>query len=120
MFTTPVVYVQVHGGYVTARRIGGGNTHKDCAALGHPRTLMGDYLAVEACFRAVFHELSSGGIFAVKPAVVIHLVPEAAGGYTNVEERAFHEAAESAGARVCKVVTGRHPLSDSQVAEAVR
>ena len=120
MLAKPVIYVQVHTGHLAARRIGGGTTRKVCASLSHPRTLMGDFMAIEACFRAVLKELASVGLFAVKPSVVVHLVPEAAGGYTDVEERAFQEAAASAGARICKVVTGKQPLSDSQVAEYLR
>ena len=120
MLAKPVVYVQVHAGHVAARRIGGGSARRECAALNHPRTLMGDFMAVEACFQSVFKELAAGGLFAVKPSVVVHLVPDAVGGYTNVEERAFQEAAAAAGARICKVVTGRHPLSDSQVVEALK
>ena len=120
VFSKPIIYMQIHAGHVAARRIGAGSVRKECGALSHPRTLMGDFMAVEACFRAVFRELASSGLFAVKPSVLVHLVPEAVGGYTNVEERAFQEAAASAGARICKVVTGRLPLSDSQVGEALR
>ena len=120
VFSKPVIYMQIHAGHVAARRIGAGSVRKECGALSHPRTLMGDFMAVEACFRAVFRELASSGLFPVKPSVLVHLVPEAVGGYTNVEERAFQEAAASAGARICKVVTGRLPLSDSQVGEALR
>lgn len=120
MLAKPVVYVQVHAGHMAARRIGGGIARRECAALDHPRTLMGDFVAVEACFQSVLKELASGGLLAIKPAVVVHLVPEAMGGYTDVEERAFQEAAAAAGARICKVVTGKQPLSDSQVVEALR
>jgi hypothetical protein len=120
MLARPVIYIQVYPGYLAARRIGGPGIRRECDALGHPRTLMGDYMAVEACFKSVLKELSTGGFLALSPAVVVHLVPEAAGGYTNVEERAFQEAAATAGARSCKVVTGGQPLTDVQVAEACR
>lgn len=118
MLRKPVIYIQVHPGYLSVRRIGtGGSTRRECAALSHPRTLMGDFTAVEACFRTLFTELTTNRFFPLKPSVVVHLVPEAAGGYTNVEERAFQEAALGAGARVCKVVTGGYALADSQVSE---
>jgi actin-like ATPase involved in cell morphogenesis len=81
---------------------------------------MGDFLAIERLFRQVLGELSSRGFLAVRPKVLIHLMPEAPGGYTNVEERAFQEAAESAGARNTKIVSSRPSLSDNQVLEALR
>jgi len=115
----PVIYIQVHAGHVSARRIGGGSVRKECAALNHPRTLMGDFTAIEACFQGVVRELIAGALLSFKPVVVVHLIPEMAGGYTNVEERAFKEAAAGAGARSSVVITGRPPLSDAQVGEAV-
>lgn len=120
MFAKPVVYIQIHVGHLSARRLGGDSIRRECPALSHPRTLMGDFMVVEACFRTVFKELATGGLLAAKPAVVVHLVPDAVGGYTNVEERAFQEAAARAGARTCAVVTSRQPLSDSQVIEVLR
>ena len=119
MLAKPVVYIQVHAGYLVAKRTGGSSVRRECAALSHPRTLMGDFLAVEACFKAVLKELRAGGLFSVRPSVLVHLVPEAVGGYTNVEERAFQEAAAAAGARTCKVVAGGQPLTDAQVARHV-
>jgi hypothetical protein len=120
MLAKPRVYIQVHAGHMVARRIGGGSMRRECAAFNHPRTLMGDFMAVETCFRAVLKELATGGLLSLSPAVVVHLVPEAVGGYTNVEERAFQEAALAAGARVCRLVSGRSLLSDSQVADILR
>ena len=81
---------------------------------------MGDFAAIEACFQAVVRELIAGALIAFKPVLVVHLIPEVTGGYTNVEERAFQEAAAGAGVRSCVVISGRPPLSDAQVAEAVR
>lgn len=120
MFSTPLIYIQVHAGHLFARRIGGPGIRVACETLNHPRTLMGDFMAVEACFKSVLKEQRVGGAFALSPAVVVHLVPEAAGGYTNVEERAFQEAAVAAGARSCRVVTGGQVFSDAEVAGACR
>ena len=120
MISKPVIYIQVNPGYLSARRVGGASTRMECAALDHPRTLMGDYFAVEAAFRTVCSELAPRRLLAAKPAVVVHLMPDVAGGYTNVEQRAFEEAAAGAGARACRVVTGSEPLSDARITETLR
>lgn len=118
MMKGPLIYLQVLHGEVLARRVGGATLRRSCDALAHPRTLMGDFTAVEACFRALLSELGSQGLLAIAPRVLVHLMPEADGGYTDVELRAFDEAARSAGARQCVVVTGGAPRPDDDIARA--
>ncbi|WP_166212805.1 hypothetical protein [Cognatiluteimonas telluris] len=120
MLDKPVIYIQVHAGYLAARRMGGPTIRRECEALSRPRTLMGNFTGIEACFVTALEGLRIGGVFTLSPVVLVHLVPEAAGGDTDVEERAFQEAAATAGARRCKVVTGGQPLTEYQVAEACR
>ncbi len=47
----------------------------------------------------------------------MHLPPDAAGGYTNVELRAFKEAAEMAGASFSFMSTFERPHTDQELAE---
>jgi hypothetical protein len=121
MLNNPIIYIQIHRGHFIARRLDhSGSVRKESPALSHPRTLMGDFSAIESLFRSAVKELTPGWLLRPRLKILVHLVPEAEGGYTNVEQRAFQEAAVTAGARACKVVLGVQPLSDDQVAKAFR
>jgi hypothetical protein len=58
------LYIQVEPGRLLGRRLGASGVDTgiqlESAALGHPRTLMGDFQAVEALFRQVLIKLKNG------------------------------------------------------------
>jgi rod shape-determining protein MreB len=82
--------------------------------FAHPRSLVSDFTAGEQLLKAGVSKLVKGGIFAVSPSIVMHPLGDPAGGYTQVEVRAFQEMAMGAGARSVKVWQGR-PLTDQEV-----
>ncbi len=119
MFRRKVIYVQVHAGYFIARLIGDSRSvRRECQALAHPRTLAGDFTQIQAALASVFKEFWGPQMWLLKPHALIHLVPKVEGGYTNIELRAFKEAAECAGAKMSWMCTDKYgPLSDEQLAE---
>lgn len=82
--------------------------------FAHPRSLVSDFTAGEQLLKASVSKLLKGGIFAVSPAIVMHPLGDPAGGFTQVEVRAFQEMAMGAGARSVKVWQGR-PLTDQEI-----
>jgi hypothetical protein len=116
----PMIYIQVHRGHFVAKHIGNGKTtRKECAALNHPRTLMGDFNGVQEAFAAAIKELVPP-VRLLKPKGLIHLVPVYEGGYTNVELRAFKEAGEMSGINFAFLSTIDRPHTDSEVVEVLR
>jgi hypothetical protein len=97
---------------VTGRDSSGGPpVSRTCLSLGHPRTLMGSFPEIAACFREILQEVGQGSLLRPQPRVVIHLPPGADGGYTDVEQRAFIEAALQAGARDVRITESREALN---------
>ncbi len=119
LFRRKLIYVQVHAGHLIASVVGEGRcVRRPCTALSHPRTLAGNFSEIVECLQAAFRELSSAQMRVLKPHVLVHLVPKVEGGHTNVELRAFKEAAEAAGAHMGWLLDGKNgPLSDDQVEE---
>lgn len=76
---------------------------------------MGRFEEIAACFREMLQELASGGLFRLPPRIVIQLPPGAEGGYTDVERRAFVEAALQAGVRNVRTTESRETLSDDDI-----
>ena len=115
MFKRPVVYVQIRPGMAVAKRM---DTSEQATAtsvaLSHPRTLMGDFTQVEACLKEVFETLGVRSWRSRAAIALIHLVPKADGGYTNVELRAFREAALGAGAAQAYLLADHPPLTSDQ------
>lgn len=72
---------------------------------------MGDFTAIEAAFKQVLSELGLKAWYKLAPVVLTHLVPQVEGGYTNVELRAFREAALGAGASQSYLLADYPPLS---------
>jgi hypothetical protein len=114
------LYIQVESGQLLARRLGASGVNAgiqlESAALGHPRTLMGNFQAVEALFRQALARLKGGWL---APRVLLHLMPDAAGGYTDVEQRAFIEAARGAGAVAVRLQLAGPALTDAQARQAL-
>lgn len=86
-----------------------------CESLDHPRTLMGDFMGVEACIKEVLIQLTPKRFLLPAPIVYIHLLDKVEGGVTNVEARAFREATIGAGAREIHVPMSDKPLSFEQL-----
>lgn len=117
MFKRPLIYVQVHPGYFIAKRVGTDRSvRKQCGGLDHPRTLMGDFESVATAFKSAFKELYPSLRF-FKPKALVHLMPTVEGGYTNVELRAFNEAAAMAGASFTFMSTFERAHTDSELVE---
>jgi rod shape-determining protein MreB and related proteins len=82
--------------------------------FNHPRTLMGDFIAGEQLVKAAIAQVQKTSFLAAAPRVVMHPLGDPAGGFTQVEARAFHEMALGAGAREVVVWAGR-ALTDQEV-----
>jgi len=82
--------------------------------FAHPRSLVSDFTVGEQLLKAFLRRLTSNSIFAVSPRVVMHLMGEPAGGFTQIEVRAFREMAMGAGASKVIVWQGRG-LSDQEL-----
>ncbi|WP_294769415.1 rod shape-determining protein [uncultured Rhodoferax sp.] len=66
--------------------------------FGHPRTMVGDFTAGEALLRLAVQRVHPRHWWSSKPRVVLHLLGDPLGGFTQVELRAFREMAWGAGA----------------------
>lgn len=110
------LYYQIKRGEVTVTFLEGGKTiSKKCGALNHPRTLMGDFMEIEGCFKSIASELAPRRFLLQDPTAIVHLLENVEGGHTNVEIRAFREAAFGAGAREIFVPNNSSKLSESQI-----
>jgi rod shape-determining protein MreB len=82
--------------------------------FAHPRSLVSDFTAGEQLLKALLRHLQGNSIFRVAPRVVMHLMGEPTGGFTQIEVRAFREMAIAAGASKVAVWQGRG-LSDQEL-----
>jgi rod shape-determining protein MreB len=82
--------------------------------FAHPRSMMSDFTAGQAVIKAFVRKLRKSGPFAPAPRVVFHPQGDPAGGFTQVEIRAFREMALGAGASEVIVWQGQD-LTDEQV-----
>lgn len=85
--------------------------------FNHPRTLIGDFTVGEQLLKAFVRRLNSNSWFALAPRIVMHPLGSPAGGFTQVERRAFRELALGAGASGVVLWVGRE-LSDQEVQSA--
>lgn len=115
MWLRKFVYIQVERGKFSARVINTASTVSlNCDGLSHPRTLAGDFSKIQSSFAKALKEILPR-ITLRKPYVLVHLLPTFEGGYTNVELRAFKEAAEALGAIVFLLGNSHGPLTDYQI-----
>ena len=82
--------------------------------FSHPRSLMSDFTAGEQVLKAFVKKLNKSHTFPASPRVVFHLQGDPAGGFTQVEIRAFREMALGAGASEVTLWQGPD-LTDEQV-----
>lgn len=82
--------------------------------FSHPRSLVSDFTVAEQLIKELLRRLSHRSLLSFAPAVVMHPLGDPAGGFTQVEARAFHEMALGAGASRVMVWSGRE-LTDREV-----
>jgi rod shape-determining protein MreB len=89
--------------------------------FAHPRSLVSDFTVGEQLLKAAVQRLAGkwtalAGFF-LSPRIVIHPLGDPAGGFTQVELRAFREMALGAGAGQVRICLGP-PLTDQAVLSA--
>ena len=82
--------------------------------FNHPRTMMSDFTAGEQVLKAFVKKLPKRNALSPSPRVVLHLQADPAGGFTQVEIRAFREMALGTGASDVTIWQGQD-LTDEQV-----
>lgn len=111
---TRSIYVQIQEDAVVARNLADGRSIKRNASppFSHPRMLIGDFSAAQACFKAIVAEARGGGM-ALRTKVLMHPLEKIEGGLTQIEERVLQELAVGAGASIVKIWVGKQ-LSDDE------
>lgn len=82
--------------------------------FAHPRSLVSDFTVAEQLLKHQLRRVLGNSLLSLSPRVVMHPLGSPAGGFTQVERRAFREMALGAGASEVQVWTGR-PLTDQEV-----
>ena len=82
--------------------------------FAHPRSMVSDFTAGEQMLKAFLARVKGSSFLTPAPKVIMHLLGEPAGGFTQVEIRAFHEMAIGSGASQVTVWQGQ-PLSDQEL-----
>ena len=82
--------------------------------FSHPRTMVGDFTASEQVIKGFMRKLRDSSWLVMAPRVVFHPLGDPAGGFTQVEIRAFREMALGAGASDVLMWQGPE-LTDEQV-----
>ena len=108
-------YVQLSENRVRVRDLDSGRECERRAEppFSHPRMLVADFSAAEACLKGALRELGSGGL-ALKTEVLMHPLERLEGGLTLIETRCLEELGRGAGAGAVCVWTGA-PLRDAEV-----
>ena len=75
--------------------------------FAHPRSLVSDFTVSEQLIKHQLSRIAGKSLLAVSPCVIMHPLGSPAGGFTQVERRAFREMAFGAGASEVFVWTGR-------------
>ena len=81
--------------------------------FAHPRSLVSDFTVAEQLIKHQLRRVLGNSLLSIAPSVVMHPLGTPAGGFTQVERRAFREMAIGAGASEVFVWTGR-PLTDQE------
>lgn len=82
--------------------------------FAHPRSLVSDFTVADQLLKEFIRRMPGQSFIRLAPVVVMHPQGEPEGGFTQVEIRAFHELAMSAGASRVKVWQGRD-LTDQEL-----
>lgn len=117
---TKNLYIQVRENHFTVRNLEDSRSFQKTAnpPFSHPRMLVGNFSAAQACIKALVSEARGSG-FALRTQVLIHPLEKVEGGLTQIEERMFEELAVGAGAS--KVLVWIGPLlSDSEAKSKIK
>jgi rod shape-determining protein MreB len=82
--------------------------------FAHPRSLVSNFTAGEQLLKHQVRRALGNSFLTPSPYIVIHPLGSPAGGFTQVERRAFREMAMGAGASEVHVWTGR-PLTEQEL-----
>lgn len=82
--------------------------------FSHPRSLVSDFTVGEQLLKEFVRRLRGRSLFALSPKIVLHPQGNPAGGFTQVEVRAFREMALGVGASQVVVWQGRG-LTDQEL-----
>lgn len=82
--------------------------------FAHPRSMVSDFSVAELLLKHQLRRVLGNALLSPSPHIVIHPLGSPAGGFTQVERRAFREMAMGAGASEVHVWSGR-PLTDQEV-----
>lgn len=85
--------------------------------FAHPRSMVSDFVLGQQLLKHQLRRVLGSSLLSLAPRVVMHPLGSPAGGFTQVERRAFREMALGAGAAKVHVWTGR-PLTDQEVLSA--
>ncbi|MEW6165868.1 MAG: rod shape-determining protein [Pseudomonadota bacterium] len=96
-------------------RLAAASQHADLInPFAHPRSMVSDFTVAEQLLKYQIRRALGNSLFTLSPRIVIHPLGSPAGGFTQVERRAFREMAAGAGASEVIVWTGR-PLTDQEL-----
>lgn len=112
-----LIYIKVYKGYIKARTVGENNEQQfSSEGLNHPRSLAGKFVEVENTFKQAISAQPKVLFGLIKPRVLVHLVPDMEGGYTELELRFFREAALGGGASEIYLLDNKYgPQQDSEL-----
>jgi rod shape-determining protein MreB and related proteins len=82
--------------------------------FAHPRSMISDFTLGEQTLKAFLAKAKPSAFLSPSPKVIMHLLGEPAGGFTQVEARAFREMALGAGASQVTVWHGPR-LTDQEL-----
>lgn len=82
--------------------------------FAHPRSMVSDFTLGEQVLKAFLARARPKSLLAPSPTVIMHLTGDPAGGFTQVEARAFREMALGAGASQVTVWQGPR-LTDQEL-----
>ena len=82
--------------------------------FAHPRTLVSDFTLGEQVLKAFVAKVTEKSLLTLAPTIVVHPLEEPEGGFTQIEVRALHEMALSAGASQIVIWQGVK-LSDQEL-----
>ena len=81
--------------------------------FAHPRSMVSDFTIAEQLIKHQVRRVLGSSFFKPAPCIIIHPLGDPAGGFTQVERRAFREMALGSGASTVHVWTGR-PLTNEE------
>ena len=82
--------------------------------FAHPRTMVSDFAMAEQLLKYQVRQSVGKSFFSASPRILLHPLGDPAGGFTQVELRAFRELALGAGASQMYLKTGA-PLTDEEL-----